>query len=277
MRPKSRAVLGLFAEDEKPSGELTEVDPLTLAGSGSPAPPGLDKLQTPQRRVIKTPIAAHNYQSDGDYQLPTCPSTEASTALRSVDPARAPPPHASFSHTSNRTGSPPPRRRRRRPVQRPTEPSFDASHVVAVPRSDRQRTVKDRPTCRAAALNRSSPHDFPPRRHPTPPHLPSSSFPVDKIQLPVLARSRQKMMSIFSSFDALCAESRGQKVTFSFSPAKAQKPADSPAPAAAEKAKSAAGGKPLPPAPKQPQQKKRAPRFAPELDGVHCFETILPY
>ncbi|KAM6555281.1 hypothetical protein CsatB_002300 [Cannabis sativa] len=22
---------------------------------------------------------------------------------------------------------------------------------------------------------------------------------------------------------------------------------------------------------------KRSPRFAPEIDGVHCFETILPY
>ncbi|KAF8042800.1 hypothetical protein BT93_A1201 [Corymbia citriodora subsp. variegata] len=84
------------------------------------------------------------------------------------------------------------------------------------------------------------------------------------------SRSRDEMMSIFSSFEALCAEAHGQKIAFSFSPAKAQPPVDS---SAAEKVKKV-GGKPLP---GQSQPKKRAPRFAPELDGVHCFETILPY
>ncbi|KAL3754256.1 hypothetical protein ACJRO7_001485 [Eucalyptus globulus] len=86
------------------------------------------------------------------------------------------------------------------------------------------------------------------------------------------------MMSIFSSFEALCADSHGQKIAFSFFPAKARPPADqsaAPAAAAAEKAKRSAGGEPMPPAPGPP--KKRPPRFAPELDGVHCFETILPY
>ncbi|PPR94102.1 hypothetical protein GOBAR_AA26558 [Gossypium barbadense] len=28
---------------------------------------------------------------------------------------------------------------------------------------------------------------------------------------------------------------------------------------------------------KTPQKQRLRPRFAPELDGVHCFETIIPY
>ncbi|KAK4351026.1 hypothetical protein RND71_030339 [Anisodus tanguticus] len=95
------------------------------------------------------------------------------------------------------------------------------------------------------------------------------------------------MMSIFSSFDALSAEIFGQKVNRPWAPISEKKqqqlgvgplvsdrkiaasPPSTSSTGGLKKAGEAA-------APSRPQQQKR-PRFAPEFDGVHCFETILPY
>lgn len=118
-------------------------------------------------------------------------------------------------------------------------------------------------------------------------------------------------MSLFSSFDALCAESLGQKVSLSWAPGASkiqpqqqQHGSGSPPVPAAVLASSKrqaagfvsvdAGGKNRgkqgnwPSSPEanksgddqhhhRPLQQKRRPRFAVELDGVHCFETIIPY
>uniref|UniRef100_A0A6N2KBW8 Uncharacterized protein n=1 Tax=Salix viminalis TaxID=40686 RepID=A0A6N2KBW8_SALVM len=91
------------------------------------------------------------------------------------------------------------------------------------------------------------------------------------------------MMSLFSSFDALIAESFGQKLRLSFS---ASKEGNSPPQVESKKKMEMSEGssdkssssksspvninKPL-------QQQKMRLRFAPELDGVHCFETIITY
>lgn len=87
------------------------------------------------------------------------------------------------------------------------------------------------------------------------------------------------LTSIFSSFDMFGAESLGQKVKWS-----------SPLTAAAssskgleqkvtrddlimnEKGKDVSIGR----SDSKPNTKPRAVRFAPEIDGVHCFETIIP-
>ncbi|KAL7590440.1 hypothetical protein Lser_V15G35782 [Lactuca serriola] len=72
------------------------------------------------------------------------------------------------------------------------------------------------------------------------------------------------LMSIFSSIDAFCAESIGQKLPVT------------------NTQKDSKDGHLNPPTP-SPDIKKNSPklqispRFAPELDGVYCFETILPY
>ncbi|XP_055827476.1 uncharacterized protein LOC129895741 [Solanum dulcamara] len=102
------------------------------------------------------------------------------------------------------------------------------------------------------------------------------------------------MMSIFSSFDALSAEIFGHKVSRSWPPATSdneqqqglgplvsnRKTAASPSSISSTGEPNNAGeAAPAPSSsisPLRPQQQRR-PRFAPELDGVHCFETILPY
>ncbi|GMN44309.1 hypothetical protein TIFTF001_013517 [Ficus carica] len=98
------------------------------------------------------------------------------------------------------------------------------------------------------------------------------------------------MMSMFSSSDALYAEMSG----FSFSKPNASGiSSDSVRPVnkdtESENTKSQIRDKtpspPPPPPPPQPAAKvvtaqrkpQRTPRFALELDGVHCFETIVPY
>ncbi|KAH6756260.1 hypothetical protein C2S52_017853 [Perilla frutescens var. hirtella] len=70
-------------------------------------------------------------------------------------------------------------------------------------------------------------------------------------------------MSIFSSFEALCAE----KLGFSFSPAVK---IDDLMKTKVKDVNSSSK-------PAKDRRTTRAMRFAPELDGVHCFETILPY
>ncbi|KAL3630749.1 hypothetical protein CASFOL_023733 [Castilleja foliolosa] len=88
-------------------------------------------------------------------------------------------------------------------------------------------------------------------------------------------------MSIFSSFDALCAESFfGQKISHSRGPARSN---DTNKQVPAAKIDDQKKGKDVNSCPSQPEKKPgdrrriRALRFAPELDGVHCFETIIPY
>ncbi|WOG90916.1 hypothetical protein DCAR_0310163 [Daucus carota subsp. sativus] len=89
------------------------------------------------------------------------------------------------------------------------------------------------------------------------------------------------LMSMLSSFDALFAESFGHKVGFSWPllSAKDVQPSEN-------KMQSSSGNfadkfiaKKLPEN-QEVQQKTRkiaSTRFAPELDGVHFFETIIPY
>ncbi|KAK9292145.1 hypothetical protein L1049_020104 [Liquidambar formosana] len=83
-------------------------------------------------------------------------------------------------------------------------------------------------------------------------------------------------------FDAVCAESNGWKFGFSLapSPAKEERSKVSTSLSSTEvNKKEKAGGSSPPVNAKRTehQQQKRNPRFAPELDGVHCFETIVPY
>ncbi|XP_058206282.1 uncharacterized protein LOC131319871 [Rhododendron vialii] len=97
------------------------------------------------------------------------------------------------------------------------------------------------------------------------------------------------LMSMFSSFDALSAESFGQKVGFSWTPtSKEGKVVDAskgaPSTLSNESAKKGKVGNSADgnstgtcDGRKQKKPQLRRPRFAPELDGVFCFETIVPY
>ena len=101
------------------------------------------------------------------------------------------------------------------------------------------------------------------------------------------------LTSIFSSFDALYAElSYGQKLGFSLgslkdSNSKAKEDEVSSSTAAASCSSSSVESiqkkkNSIPTPPSQPGREKRTqppmrPRFAPEFDGIHCFETIVPY
>ncbi|XAR71581.1 hypothetical protein NMG60_11017922 [Bertholletia excelsa] len=90
------------------------------------------------------------------------------------------------------------------------------------------------------------------------------------------------LTSIFSSFEALYAESFGQKVGFSWaSPAKEVSPVNQKgvSPIIKEDSRSREeGNRSISPVNHHEQEKpRRRPRFAPELDGVHCFETIVPF
>lgn len=90
-------------------------------------------------------------------------------------------------------------------------------------------------------------------------------------------------MSMFSSFDALGAESFGQKVSFSWASGtlkkdvKQQQGSEQKTPATNGGGKDGTSSLPSTPNAKKPQESRRRPRFAVELDGVHCFETIIPY
>ncbi|PHU23525.1 hypothetical protein BC332_08632 [Capsicum chinense] len=99
------------------------------------------------------------------------------------------------------------------------------------------------------------------------------------------------IVSIFSSFDALFAELFGQKLNFSkaynnthetkqqlVAPLVADRQAvvssSSTCTSSGDLIKKAREASP--PSSARQQQHKRQ-RFAPEFDGVHCFETIIPY
>ncbi|GLT66662.1 hypothetical protein SLA2020_390170 [Shorea laevis] len=81
------------------------------------------------------------------------------------------------------------------------------------------------------------------------------------------------MMTMFISYHAICAESCGQKVSLPpVGPTKEPKP----------KTNNGEGNSTPPecvsrPRQEQQQRQQRRPRFAPEFDGIHCFETIVPY
>ncbi|KAL6280736.1 hypothetical protein ACE6H2_017617 [Prunus campanulata] len=87
------------------------------------------------------------------------------------------------------------------------------------------------------------------------------------------------MNSMFSSFDALCAEFLGQKVKASF-PTQQQKSTGAVVNNKAsvsdnlnnrEEASLPQQAQPV----KKQQSQKAPPRFALELDGLHCFETLV--
>lgn len=89
------------------------------------------------------------------------------------------------------------------------------------------------------------------------------------------------MNTIFSSYDAVCAELLGLTVRSSF--ASVRKEADrSQQNGVAKKdadsidRKIGEGDSSAPVSLRRPKL-KRPPRFAPELDGLHSFETLVPY
>ncbi|EYU45312.1 hypothetical protein ABFS82_06G015600 [Erythranthe guttata] len=89
-------------------------------------------------------------------------------------------------------------------------------------------------------------------------------------------------MSMFSSFEAFGAESLSQRVALSRSPASASNNMKQEPAAAAVKIDDLKKGEEVnssSPPPKKPENRQmiRAPRFAPEFDGIYCFETIIPY
>ncbi|KAL6972166.1 hypothetical protein U1Q18_031854 [Sarracenia purpurea var. burkii] len=93
-------------------------------------------------------------------------------------------------------------------------------------------------------------------------------------------------MSIFSSFDALFAESFRQKVGFSSAaPGKEGKMEacvidrreGTSSPVISENSSKTEGGNSSGRPVRVRKSEQRRPRFAPELDGVYCFETIVPY
>lgn len=83
------------------------------------------------------------------------------------------------------------------------------------------------------------------------------------------------MNSLFSSFDALCAEFLGQAVGSNFAPVacpgRRSAPSDEHAPDSATKSR---GAKPPPPR-REESGRRSGPRFAPELDGLNIFETLV--
>nr|XP_043614104.1 uncharacterized protein LOC122586058 [Erigeron canadensis] len=94
------------------------------------------------------------------------------------------------------------------------------------------------------------------------------------------------LMSIFSSIDAFCAESIGRKLHVTN--ANINKIEQNPSSSLDNviiKAEDGESSKQSPSSSsstsqnvKKPTSKmKICPRFAPELDGINCFETIVPY
>ncbi|KAF8116853.1 hypothetical protein N665_0014s0114 [Sinapis alba] len=81
------------------------------------------------------------------------------------------------------------------------------------------------------------------------------------------------MMSIFSPFDALYAESSGFKMKL---PGGQKQSSGDSQPPATEKQKNN-GRIPVSSDEEKKEKKIQPMRIAPELDGVHCFETILPF
>jgi len=87
------------------------------------------------------------------------------------------------------------------------------------------------------------------------------------------------MNSLFSSFDFLFAEFLGQSVKASFFPSAPKAGRRDSTATATGGVKSQHDGVPNPKKATESvykkQQPKKTPRFAPELDGLNCFETIV--
>ncbi|XP_062146921.1 uncharacterized protein LOC133854685 [Alnus glutinosa] len=85
------------------------------------------------------------------------------------------------------------------------------------------------------------------------------------------------MNSLFSSFDVLFAEVLGQTVKASFFPSapKAGQSTDSTATGGVKSQHDGVPKKAAENVNKKQQPRKKTPRFAPELDGLNCFETIV--
>ncbi|TYH55123.1 hypothetical protein ES332_D09G216100v1 [Gossypium tomentosum] len=108
----------------------------------------------------------------------------------------------------------------------------------------------------------------------------ASSFPPTSI--PLLFTM---MMSMFSSFEALLFDSHTQKkYTATSTPIEKAKPNEVSCSEGNKKETTEFNNLSPPPSSSSsssvvetPQKQRLRPRFAPELDGVHCFETIIPY
>ncbi|OVA04701.1 hypothetical protein BVC80_1719g29 [Macleaya cordata] len=84
------------------------------------------------------------------------------------------------------------------------------------------------------------------------------------------------MNSIFSSFDAVCAEYLGQKIGFSFNnKMEMMKMRNNKGDDENINSKPPQTQVREPKQQQQKQQQRRTPRFAPELDGLNCFETMV--
>ena len=89
------------------------------------------------------------------------------------------------------------------------------------------------------------------------------------------------MSMIFSSFDPIWAESNGFKLV-NFSPLNPSSSSTNSSTVDGVKNESKSNNncssvKKQSEDSKSKTKLKKNPRFAPELDGVHCFETIVPY
>ncbi|KAL4295374.1 hypothetical protein GQ457_12G000420 [Hibiscus cannabinus] len=86
------------------------------------------------------------------------------------------------------------------------------------------------------------------------------------------------MMSMFSSFEVLSSDYFGLNMKFTATPTEKSKPTE-----VSSSKKETVSKNSSPPhtssstGAKTPQKQRLRARFAPELDGVHCFETIIPY
>ncbi|PWA97134.1 hypothetical protein CTI12_AA032250 [Artemisia annua] len=86
------------------------------------------------------------------------------------------------------------------------------------------------------------------------------------------------LMSIFSSIDAFCAESLSrQKLHFSNSNSTAKQSLSTENTKTNDADHSPPKHLHSSPEVKKPSKPQFRPRFALELDGVNCFETIVPY
>ncbi|OMO79920.1 hypothetical protein CCACVL1_13320 [Corchorus capsularis] len=84
------------------------------------------------------------------------------------------------------------------------------------------------------------------------------------------------MNSMFSVFDALCAEFLGQTIKPSFASTSATSK-DGYSFFKTNKAGVAESMKKTQQEGNVEKKQQRAPRFAPELDGINCFETLVSY
>ncbi|KAK4744891.1 hypothetical protein SAY87_011203 [Trapa incisa] len=87
------------------------------------------------------------------------------------------------------------------------------------------------------------------------------------------------MNSMFSSFDALCAEFLGQTVKASFPSVRPTRSSTGGRSSDELQGRRAGGIEDGAGETKKSihQQQKMGPRFAPELDGIFCFETLVPH